>query len=516
MFKFREIMVALLIALLLCPVDVFARGGRGGGGRGGGGRAMGGGGYRGGGGGYRGGGSISRAPSMSRPSMPTQSRPSPSRPSSSRPNVSRPSTGAIGSRPAGGAGARPGTGAAGRPGAGNIAGSGRPSAGQLSSFLDIPSQGARPGAGRPSAGNLPTGGNAAVADFFQGGGGRTAAAAGAGVATGAVAGDRAGQRGDRVAESRSRADGAGSIADNRSDRIGDRTDARSDLRDSRGENRDFASDNRQDRLQGRGDRQAARVENRGDYRSSLAQGRGDRRTERQQQLGDRADNIRGELSDRFDENHLFEDFWREHPNAYVNFHQNPVFWTWATFATVSAFMPWNWGTGYYYDYGSGGSAGYSSDTGTMYADEATYSSPEYCEQAEQLATSAPEQPPADTEWLSLGVFAMTTEDNSGALPNMFLQLAVSKDGIIAGTYQNKTTGKTESLDGMVDKESQRAAWTIYGKNTPIMETGLSNLTMNETQALVHFADGTTQRWLLVRVAKPEDQQAKTTSPAGQP
>jgi hypothetical protein len=57
---------------------------------------------------------------------------------------------------------------------------------------------------------------------------------------------------------------------------------------------------------------------------------------------------------------------------------------------------------------------------------------------------------------------------------------------------------------MVDKESQRAAWTISGKSTPIMETGLANLTMNETRALVHFADGTTQQWLLIRVAKPED------------
>ena len=48
-------------------------------------------------------------------------------------------------------------------------------------------------------------------------------------------------------------------------------------------------------------------------------------------------------------------------------------------------MPWNWGTGYYYDYGTGGSSGYPRILGTMYADEATYSSPEYCEQAEQLA-----------------------------------------------------------------------------------------------------------------------------------
>ena len=32
--------------------------------------------------------------------------------------------------------------------------------------------------------------------------------------------------------------------------------------------------------------------------------------------------------------------------------------------------------------------------------------------------------------------------------------------------------------------------TIAGKNTPIVETGLANLTKNETRALVHFADGT--------------------------
>jgi hypothetical protein len=106
--------------------------------------------------------------------------------------------------------------------------------------------------------------------------------------------------------------------------------------------------------------------------------------------------------------------------------------------------------------------------------------------------------------LPLGVFAATADDNSDAVPNMFLQLAVSKEGIIAGTYQNKSTGQTEPLEGMVDKVSQRAAWTITGKNTPIMETGIANLTENETSMLVHFADGQTQQWLLVRIEKPQD------------
>ncbi len=464
MFTLKKLLVILTIALVVCPLDVFARGGGRGGGGGGGGRGGGGG------GGYHGGGgSMSRSPSMSRPA-PSPSRPSPS---ASRPSASRPSTGAAGSRPSGSAGARPGASAGARPSAGNVAGNGRPTQGQLNNFLNVPSQGARPGGAGPAAGSRPAGGNAAVSDFFQSSGGRAAAGVGVGAATGAIAGNRAGQAGNRTA-------------------------ARSDARGG---------------AENRGNRQTARVESRGEHRSSLAEGRGDRQTQRQQQRGERADSIRDQLGEHFDDTHLFEDFWRDNPGAYMNFQQNPALWSWAAFSTVSAFMPWNWGAGNYYDYGSGGSSS-SGDPGTVYADEATYSSPEYCEQAEQLAASAPEEPPADTEWLSLGVFAASADDKGTSVPNMFLQLAVSKEGIIAGTYQNKTTGQTESLEGMVDQESQRVAWTVSGKNTPIMESGLQNLTMNETQALVHFSDGTTQNWLLVRVAKPEGEQ--TTQPAASP
>jgi hypothetical protein len=81
-------------------------------------------------------------------------------------------------------------------------------------------------------------------------------------------------------------------------------------------------------------------------------------------------------------------------------------------------------------------------------------------------------------------------------------LAPSKEGVIAGTYQNKSTGQTESVEGMVDQKSQRAAWTIVDKNTPIVETGMANLTQNETRVLVHCADGRTQKWLMVHVENP--------------
>jgi hypothetical protein len=178
-----------------------------------------------------------------------------------------------------------------------------------------------------------------------------------------------------------------------------------------------------------------------------------------------------------------------------------LFWSWATFNTVAAFMPWNWGTAAYYDYGTGGNCYYEGDS--VYYNGEQIPAEEYAAQAEEIATSAPEvENPDQMEWMPLGVFALAKDGDSKATPNLFLQLAVSKEGIIAGTMQNKTTDQTESIEGMVDQKSQRAAWTIVGKNTPIMETGIANLTENETRALVHFADGTTQTWVMLHMEKP--------------
>jgi hypothetical protein len=86
---------------------------------------------------------------------------------------------------------------------------------------------------------------------------------------------------------------------------------------------------------------------------------------------------------------------------------------------------------------------------------------------------------------------------------MFVQLAVSKQGIIAGSFTNSATSTEKSLEGMVDKQTQRAAWTEVGRTRPIMETGVSNLTQETVPALMHYADGTTQQWLLVRLEAPE-------------
>ena len=457
------VVFALVVSLNLLTVsDAFAQRGRGGGGARGGG----------------GGGarpqmqSSNRSPSMSRQAAPSQSRTS-----------QRPSTGAASNRAAAPANRA-------NAGAGNRATQGaNPTRGDLNSFLGSSGQSA--GTRGAGSGERAAGGNSAVNDFFN----HDAGAAG---------------HNAPATHSSAAATSGGSLANQRSENIAGRTDTRSDVRDSRGENRDFASDNRQERVSDRGDNQAARVSTRGETRSTLAAGRGETRSTRQQERSDHADSIRQELENEFDSNHVFDDFWKNNPEAYYKFHQNPVFWTWATVGTMNAF------------FGGGGSSSSSSseayyEDGTVQDGEQQIPAEEYAAQAEEIVESAPEvENPDDVEWLPLGVFFLAPDSatESTASPTMFLQLAVSKEGIIAGNFNNKATNEVKSIEGMVDMKSGRAAWTLAGKTTPIMETKVAGLTENETSVLVHFADGTTQQWMMAHLEKPAgDQPADGNQPA---
>ena len=105
----------------------------------------------------------------------------------------------------------------------------------------------------------------------------------------------------------------------------------------------------------------------------------------------------------------------------------------------------------------------------------------------------------------MGVFALT--DDSGDVEDwtLFLQLAMSKERIIAGTLRNTATPSVIEVEGTIDEKSQRAAWGPVGKQWPIMETGVFNLTENEAGALLHFSDDQTQQWTMIRLDEPEGQ-----------
>jgi hypothetical protein len=234
----------------------------------------------------------------------------------------------------------------------------------------------------------------------------------------------------------------------------------------------------------------------GTGRENLAQNRPERIENRGERQGNR-DQRRDEVRKQYEENNP-GDFWEENPGWTAWAITRP--YAWATWGSVGS---WCGYSGEPTSYGYGEDVYYSEDQ--VYAgDQPIASAEEYTEQAAAIATSAPSEMPGKSDWLPLGVFAVTQDGQaSGTEPSIYVQLAISKQSVISGTLKNTLTGKTQTLEGMADKKSQRVAWTVTGQERPIMETGLSNLTQDASPALVHFADGQTQQWLMVRIPEPK-------------
>ena len=214
----------------------------------------------------------------------------------------------------------------------------------------------------------------------------------------------------------------------------------------------------------------------------------------------RGDDVRRDLRGR---NFYSRDWYRRYPGVWY-----PRAWAygdvWAA-ATLTSMNDW---LGYgdtqptYYDYGNN----------VTYQDNSVYvdgqpvgTSDEYYQQAQDLASTGENAADGDDQqWMPLGVFAMTTDQQSDA--NTVLQLAVNKQGVIRGNYTNTTSNETKPVQGSVDKKSQRAAWTIGDKKENVMETGIYNLTKDEASALVHIGKDKTEQVLLVRLKQDDQEQ----------
>ena len=195
-------------------------------------------------------------------------------------------------------------------------------------------------------------------------------------------------------------------------------------------------------------------------------------------------------------NWRWQNRWSSYPSSWC---RRPA--TWAACGTW--FAAWNWSQPNNYDYGN--TVVYRDNN--VYIGDKQYATAEvYYDQAETIAQSIPAETDTEKiEWMPLGVFAVTEESvtDSGRL----LQLAVSKEGILAGTFYNETTDSGRPVEGMVDSKSQRASWMFSdGKNTDlVMETGIYNLTQDEATMLVHFGPEKTQNWLLIRLPEAEEE-----------
>jgi hypothetical protein len=179
-------------------------------------------------------------------------------------------------------------------------------------------------------------------------------------------------------------------------------------------------------------------------------------------------------------------------------------WRPVTYAAVGTFMGAAWASAQprYYAYGSRGNVYYENNV--VYVDGQAAGTPEqYAQQATALVAAAPARID-DTEWLPLGTFAFTREgvDDSQAM----IELAVNKQGVLAGTYYNEATQVSRSLKGTIDQTSQRTAVGFAdGKNADmVLETGINNLTQDEAPGLLHAGPDRSTPVLLVRLQAPAD------------
>jgi hypothetical protein len=249
-------------------------------------------------------------------------------------------------------------------------------------------------------------------------------------------------------------------------------------------------------------------------RTPAARTRADRlpadRQERIQNRQDRAQEIRKDWDDRWDNIHdeIFEPGWRlEYPNlARANYHYNwpnsEYFWAAATMAGVAAWTASEWDEEADYDYG--GSVVYEGETvyvdgqaaGTT-ADAAAMATTQADAGAQQMAATAAAGQADQTEWMPLGVFALVNEEAGD--PTRYLQLAVSKEGLISGTFYNAATDQAQPVYGALDRQTQKVAFYAGDKKDTVVEAGIYNLTQEQAPVLIHFPGGRAQEYLLVRL-----------------
>ena len=153
-----------------------------------------------------------------------------------------------------------------------------------------------------------------------------------------------------------------------------------------------------------------------------------------------------------------------------------------------------------YDYGD--NVTYQGDL-VYYGGQPVATADQYYQQAADIAQAPPAAGAGSNDWMPLGVFSLVQGDQSDT--NTMFQLAVNKSGTIAGNYYSVLTGTTAQVHGSVDKQTQRAAWTVGDNKTTVYDTGVSTLTKDEAPVLIHIGKEKTQQWLLVRLKQSEQQ-----------
>ena len=81
---------------------------------------------------------------------------------------------------------------------------------------------------------------------------------------------------------------------------------------------------------------------------------------------------------------------------------------------------------------------------------------------------------------------------------------MNNEGVICGNDDDAVSDNTLQVYGSMDRDSQRAAWSIGEKQDIVYEAGLNNLTQDQTTVLVHFGKERTEQMVLVRLEEPKE------------
>ncbi|MCE9606454.1 MAG: hypothetical protein K8U03_16285 [Planctomycetia bacterium] len=183
-------------------------------------------------------------------------------------------------------------------------------------------------------------------------------------------------------------------------------------------------------------------------------------------------------------------------------------WTAATWAVAGSYVGVT-GDPNYYDYNNG----VSYQDGTVYyGDQPVAAADQYYREALDLALRG-EQSTGD-DWLPLGVFGFVSQGQQEA--DKLVQLAINKQGILRGNYQDTVSNQVTPVFGAVDKQTQKAAFMMTGNDSLVVETGLYNLTNDEVPVLVHYDAENQANRTLMRLKQPtQDGAAGTPAPQQQ-
>ena len=118
------------------------------------------------------------------------------------------------------------------------------------------------------------------------------------------------------------------------------------------------------------------------------------------------------------------------------------------------------------------------------------------------ADDEPTPDEAQGDWMPLGVFAVVTEGQTKS--DTTLQLAISRDGIVRGNLSLELTDEVLPIKGALDKETQRVAFRIEGKEDVLAECGLYNLTQDVLTVLVHKGKEEQTERGLVRLTQDDE------------